>query len=104
MRLSEATNLIVDLQHVWDEDIPVYQMDEAVFSFKDYHNTAWSNSKQNVAVQHYYMPQCVAVICFSSNNRIVHFFCKHRSIRKPDLVEQTIIFRQKLGNIGVNYL
>lgn len=65
LRLKEATNLLINL--------PVFQVDICVFSFKDSRPKGYSNKGQNNTKQLECMPPYISAIVFSSNKKIVHF-------------------------------
>jgi hypothetical protein len=49
-RLAEKRKLKYDIEHCAHFEIPIYYLDEATFTTKDYSKYCWSNVGQNILI------------------------------------------------------
>jgi hypothetical protein len=86
------------LEYLHEKDIPIYYIDEASFSARNYQNHCWSNKGQNIKVDFAYIPKFVSCCVAMNEYGILSKVVKRGGILKEDYWAFLYQMRADLGH------
>jgi hypothetical protein len=97
-RLKEKRVLKYQLEYVHRKEIPLYYLDEASFTPKDYAKYKWSNKGKNILVDFQRAPKAVSCSAIMDENGLHRINMKTGAFVKEDHWAFLIDFRKQLGH------
>jgi hypothetical protein len=97
-REAELRALKYDLEYIFEKKIPLYFLDEATFSARDYKKKAWSNLNENVKIDFYRAPASIGATAIINKEGVQIYDTVVKGVKMDDHWSLLFHFRQQLGH------
>jgi hypothetical protein len=83
-REAELRKLKYDVEHCCHFELPIYYLDEASFTTKDYSKYSWSNVGQNILIDFQRAPPAVSCSAIINEKGLVNRYIRTGAIKTDD--------------------